>query len=76
MSSFRDVKYKSELIDGMTWGRTRNGHLCPVELKINLELSPLFVHIPLLITNIFFEFQVYIMFSNGRDILQNVIFAP
>ena len=33
---------------------------------MNLELSPLFVHIPLLIVNIYFEFQVY-MFSNGRD---------
>ena len=33
---------------------------------MNLELSLLFVHIPLLIVNIYFEFQVY-MFSNGRD---------
>ena len=33
---------------------------------MNLELSPLFVQIPLFILNIYFEFQVY-MFSNGRD---------
>ena len=34
--------------------------------KLNLELSPLFVHIPLLIVNTHFQFQVY-MFSNGTD---------
>ena len=33
---------------------------------MNLELSPLFVHIALFVVNIYFEFQVY-MFSNGRD---------
>ena len=31
---------------------------------MNLELSPLFVSIPLKIVNIYFEFHVY-MFSNG-----------
>ena len=34
--------------------------------KMNLELSPLFVHIPLFKVNIYFEFQVY-MFSKGKD---------
>ena len=35
--------------------------------KKNLELFPLFVHIPLFIVYIlYFEFQVY-MFSNGRN---------
>ena len=35
---------------------------------MNLEVSPLFVHIPLFVMNINFELQVYIyIFSNGRD---------
>ena len=33
---------------------------------MKLELSPLFVYIPLFIVNVYFEFQVYI-FCNGRD---------
>ena len=33
---------------------------------MNLELSPLFVHIPFFRVNIYFEFQVY-LFNNGRD---------
>ena len=32
---------------------------------MNFELPPLFVHIPLFIVNIKFDFQVY-LFSNGR----------
>ena len=38
-----------------------------IHAQINLVLSPLFVHIPIFIVNIYFEFQVY-MFRNGRDI--------
>ena len=35
--------------------------------KIILELSSLFVHIPLFIVNLYFEIQVHVyMFSNGR----------
>ena len=34
--------------------------------KMILELSPLFVHIPLFIVSIYFGFQLY-MFCNGRD---------
>ena len=33
---------------------------------MNLELSSMFVHIPLFIVNIYFEFQVYI-FSRCRE---------
>ena len=33
---------------------------------MNLELSPLFVHIPLFIVNINFDFQVY-LFSNSTN---------
>ena len=44
-----------------------NARLSPnrgaIRAKLNLELTPLFVHIPLFV---FFEVQVY-MFSNGRD---------
>ena len=32
----------------------------------NEKLSPLFVHVPFLVVNIYFELKVY-MFSNGRD---------
>ena len=35
--------------------------------KMNLELSLLFVYIPHFIVNMYFEFQVNIMFTNGRD---------
>ena len=42
--------------------------------KKNFELSPLFLHIPLLIVNIHFEFQVY-MFSNGRDMTKCLSFC-
>ena len=36
---------------------------------MNLELLPLFIHIPLFRVNIYFEFQVYI-FSNGREMIK------
>ena len=34
--------------------------------EMNLEISPLFVHVPFFIVNLQFEFLVH-MFSNGRD---------
>ena len=39
--------------------------------EFNLNLSSLFAHIPFLIVNIYFEFQVY-MFSNNRDMTKNI----